>query len=206
MSWRVVPLLGVIVFVGLGFGWRSWLQVRRHGSTGIVMFRSGRLAQNLREGLFIVLTGAIAVEAVLAAVAPATLARLGTLPDAAVALLRPVGLGLVLLATALMVVAQLDLGASWRIGIEEGARPGLVTDGLYQFCRNPIFLFMLAALVGFGLLLPNWLSLVLVLGGIAGVRQHVRDEEAYLTRSYGDVYRGYARRVGRFLPAIGRLA
>jgi protein-S-isoprenylcysteine O-methyltransferase Ste14 len=203
--WRWVPLCGFVLFVGLGFGWRSWLQRRRHGSAGIVMFQSGRLGQSLREAFFLVLVGAIAVESVLAAVAPETLARLGTVPEPVAAALRPVGAALVLLATALMVVAQLDLGASWRIGIEEGARPGLVTGGLYRFCRNPIFLFMLAALIGFAMLLPNWLSLVLALGGILGVRRHVHDEEAYLTRSYGDAYRTYAGRVGRFLPGIGRL-
>jgi protein-S-isoprenylcysteine O-methyltransferase Ste14 len=30
-------------------------------------------------------------------------------------------------------------------------------------------------------------------------------EEAYLARVYGDAYRAYARRVGRFLPGIGLL-
>ena len=36
----------------------------------------------------------------------------------------------------LMVTAQLHLGASWRIGIEAGARPGLVTGGLYAVSRD----------------------------------------------------------------------
>ncbi len=206
MPWRFVPLAGFVLFVGLGFGWRSWLQARRYGSAGIVMFRSGRAMQTFRETLFLVLVVAIAGECVLAAVAPAALAPLGTLPGAVAATLRPVGAVLVFGATVFMVVAQLDLGASWRIGIDEGARPGLVTGGLYRVCRNPIFLFMLTALVGFALLLPNWLSLVLVVGGIAGVRGHVGDEEAYLTRTYGEHYRAYARRVGRFLPGVGRLS
>jgi protein-S-isoprenylcysteine O-methyltransferase Ste14 len=49
----------------------------------------------------------------------------------------------------LQILAQYDLGASWRLGIEEGARPGLVTTGLYQWCRNPICLGMVATIVGF---------------------------------------------------------
>jgi protein-S-isoprenylcysteine O-methyltransferase Ste14 len=205
VSWRLVPLAGFVLFVGVGFGWRTWVQMRRYGSAGIVVFRSGRRAQDLREALFVVLVTLIAAEAVLAAVAPGALAALGGVPESVAAMLRPAGAVLVVGATVLMAVAQLDLGASWRIGIDEGARPGLVTGGLYRFCRNPIFLFMLIALVGFALLLPNWLSVALVAGGIVGVRQHVRDEEAYLTRSYADGYRAYARRVGRFVPWIGRL-
>jgi protein-S-isoprenylcysteine O-methyltransferase Ste14 len=80
-----------------------------------------------------------------------------------------------------------------------------VTTGLYRFCRNPIFLGILITLTGYALLLPSRLSLILLLGTFLGVRQQVLVEETYLVRSYGDHYREYARRVGRFLPGIGRL-
>ena len=204
--WRFVPLTEVVLFVGVGFGWRSWLQRRRHGGSGIVLFRSGRRMQDVREALFVLLGGVLGAEAVLAAVAPETLSRLAVVPPPVAATLRPLGAGLGLLATGLMIVAQLDLGASWRIGIDEPARPGLVTGGLYRFSRNPIFLFMLVALAGFALMIPAWPSLLLLVGGAIGVRQHVLDEETYLTRAYGDAYRHYARRVGRFVPGVGRLA
>jgi protein-S-isoprenylcysteine O-methyltransferase Ste14 len=42
-------------------------------------------------------------------------------------------------------------------------------------------------------------------GGFIGIRQQIMLEEAYLTRTYGDAYRDYARRVGRFVPGIGKL-
>ena len=57
--------------------------------------------------------------------------------------------------------------------------------------RNPIFVAMLAALVGFTLLLPNWISLALLVGAGLGIRRHVRDEEAYLARTYGEEYVRY---------------
>jgi protein-S-isoprenylcysteine O-methyltransferase Ste14 len=104
-----------------------------------------------------------------------------------------------------MVAAQLDLGASWRVGIDEGARPGLVTDGLYRFTRNPIFLAMLLALTGFTLLVPTWLSAGTLVVAFLGIRQQVGEEEAWLARAYGDDYRRYAARVGRFVPGLGRL-
>jgi len=105
----------------------------------------------------------------------------------------------------LLVVAQLNLGASWRIGIEEGSSPGLVTSRFYRFCRNPIFLAILILLTGYVLLLPTRLSLVLLVGAFIGIRQQVLTEEAYLSRMYGDAYRSYAHRVGRFVPGVGRL-
>ena len=206
MLWRVVPLIGLLFFLGLGFGWRTWFQARRYGGSGVVLFRSGRGEQTLREALGVLLVVVMTAEAVTAAAAPTALAALGTvLPPDAAETGRPLGAVLLFGATALMVVAQTDLGASWRIGIEEAARPGLVTGGLYRLCRNPIFLFMLIGFAGFTLLLPNWLSLAMLAGAVVGVRRQVVEEEVYLLRTYPDEYRAYARRVGRFVPGIGRL-
>jgi len=200
-----LPLIAVLVFYGLGFGWRTWVQLRRYGSSGIVLFRSGRPGQHLREALFVVLAVALLAEAALAAVAPRRLPGLVPLAPATAAVLRATGIVMVLGATALMLAAQLDLGASWRVGIDEGARPGLVTGGLYRYSRNPIYVAMLTALLGFALLLPSWISLGLLIGAGLGIRRHVRDEEAYLARTYGEEYRRYAARVGRFVPGVGRL-
>ncbi len=200
-----LPLIAVLVFYGLGFGWRTWVQLRRYGSSGIVLFRSGRPGQHLREALFVVLAVALLAEAALAAVAPRRLPGLVPLAPATAAVLRATGTVMVLGATALMLAAQLDLGASWRVGIDQGARPGLVTGGLYRYSRNPIYVAMLAALLGFALLLPSWISLGLLIGAGLGIRRHVRDEEAYLARTYGEEYRRYAARVGRFVPGVGRL-
>lgn len=162
MIWRLLPLVGAVLFVGVVFCWRPWLQFRRHGTWGIILFRSEHRGQNLRDGLTVALF-------------------------------------------ILLVTAQLHLGASWRIGIEEGATPGLITSGLYRFSRNPIFLALLITVASYAVLLPTRLSLVLPLGTYLGIRQQVAAEEAYLLRAYGDGYRGYARRVGRFLPGVGRL-
>ena len=200
-----LPLIAVLAFYGLGFGWRTWVQLRRYGSSGIVLFRSGRPGQHLREALFVVLAVALLAEAALAAVAPRRLPGLVPLAPATAAVLRATGTVMVLGATALMLAAQLDLGASWRVGIDEGARPGLVTGGLYRYSRNPIYVAMLAALLGFALLLPSWISLGLLIGAGLGIRRHVGDEEAYLGRTYGEEYRRYAARVGRFVPGVGRL-
>ncbi len=200
-----LPLIAVLAFYGLGFGWRAWVQLRRYGSSGIVLFRSGRPGQHLREALFVVLAVALLAEAALAAVAPRRLPGLVPLAPASAAVLRATGTVMVLGATALMLAAQLDLGASWRVGIDEGARPGLVTGGLYRYSRNPIYVAMLTALLGFALLLPSWISLGLLVGAGLGIRRHVRDEEAYLARTYGEEYRRYAARVGRFVPGVGRL-
>src|SRR4051812_25232866 len=118
MTARYLPLAGVLLFFSLGFVGRAWLQFRRHGRAGIVLFRSTRSGQRLRDVLFVVLLAVPAAQAGAAALAPETLAGLHVLapPGGWVGL---GGGGLLLFGgVLLMVVAQLHLGASWRIGIE----------------------------------------------------------------------------------------
>jgi protein-S-isoprenylcysteine O-methyltransferase Ste14 len=200
---RLLPLLGALALVGI-VCWRAWLQSRRHGSFGIVLFRSQRLGENLRDGLAVALFALLVGQAVVWARAPEALRPWGADHSARV-IWEALGAVLLLLGLGLLVTAQLHLGASWRIGVDEGARPGLVTTGLYRFCRNPIFLALLLTWAGYTLLLPTTLSLLLLIGGFIGIRQQVLLEEAYLMRTYGGAYREYAGRVGRFVPGIGKL-
>ena len=187
---RFLPLVLVFLFLAIGVGWRSWWQHRRYGTWGMALFRGhGRWLE-----------------------AAAVLAPLLLVADAAAAVWRPtlfaplplprlvalVGAAIVLAALALMVVAQLDLGASWRVGIDPGARPGLVTDGAYRYSRNPIFACMLLALAGFALVLPDVCMLTLAAGGCVVVWRQVGAEERYLAATYGDAYEAYKRRVRRF--------
>jgi protein-S-isoprenylcysteine O-methyltransferase Ste14 len=56
-------------------------------------------------------------------------------------------------------------------------------------------------------MVPNLLSAVALLLIVPGLEIQVRRvEEPYLIRIHGDSYRDYARRVGRFLPGVGRLS
>lgn len=200
-----LPLVGVVLFLGVVCCWRPWLQFRRYGTSGVLVFRSGDWRQHVRDALGIVLACCLAGQAVAAAAWPESLAPLGAAFPSAAKVGQVIGTVSLFGGIALLVRAQLELGASWRIGIEEGTSPGLVTTGSYRVCRNPIFLAILITLTGYALLLPTRLSLALLLGAFIGIRRQVQAEEAYLSRTYGDAYRTYARRVGRFLPGVGRL-
>lgn len=198
-----VPAIFLALFVGVGFGWRIWLQWRRFGHSGLALFRSGRLAQHLRETSLFAVALLLGFQVVAAGAAPDRVARLAPL-----AAFGGFGYGLGYLLAfgglALMVRAQLEMGASWRIGVDERSRPGLVTHGLYARTRNPIYLAMFLAFAGLVLLLPTWTTFGALIGALLAVRQQVREEEAYLLRTYGDEFRRYAARVGRFVPGLGR--
>jgi protein-S-isoprenylcysteine O-methyltransferase Ste14 len=204
MIWRLLPLVGLVLLAVIAIGWRAWLQRQRFGTWGIVLLRHGGLGQKVRDSALVLAAIALGGQAVMMAWWPAAL-RLLPVDSPWLEVLRVCGVILMFGGLAWLVAAQLDLGASWRIGIDESARPGLVTSGLYRFCRNPIFLGLLLVVAGYALLLPTVLSLLLVLGFYVGIRQQTSAEEAWLLRTYGDPYRDYARRVGRLMPGLGKM-
>jgi protein-S-isoprenylcysteine O-methyltransferase Ste14 len=197
---RYLPLIGIAALIMIGVCWRSWLQRQRYGSWGIFLFRSRDSGQILRDSFLILISVLVAGQALGTALWPEMIARsLMTRP-------RNLPGGVALFAgIALTVRAQLDLGASWRVGIDDTAAPELVTRGLYTLSRNPIFLGILTTLAGFALLIPNALSFINLAGSMIGIRQQVLREEAYLRRIYGADYLSYAGRVGRFIPGIGKI-
>ena len=85
----------------------------------------------------------------------------------------------------------------------------LVTTGLFAWVRNPIYTAMLTTLLGLVPAVPNVLAAVAFFVAFVGLELHVRKvEELYLLllRLHPERLRAYARRVGRFVPRIGRIA
>lgn len=102
--------------------------------------------------------------------------------------------------------AQMAMGASWRIGIDENERTALVTTGPFRWVRNPIFTAVLVALLGLALMVPNPVALLGWAVALTGIETQVRRiEEPHLHRLHGEPYTRYAAKVGRFLPGLGRL-
>ena len=89
MIWRFVPLVGLLLFYGLGFGWRTWLHARRYGASGIALFRSDRPLQHVRELLFVVLALALFAQAIAVVLRPAV--PVVAMPPALEALARAAG-------------------------------------------------------------------------------------------------------------------
>jgi protein-S-isoprenylcysteine O-methyltransferase Ste14 len=194
-----VALVAYGVFILVAFGWRTWLQYRRTGDSGFRGFSGGAMG---RLGSILLVVGLV-----LAPIAPVLeLARwVSPLPMLARPGVHFVGIGAFAFGFALTVIAQLQMGSSWRIGVRPSERTGLVTHGVFGYVRNPIFTGMLLALGGFVLLVPNVVAVLAVVCGFAGLELHVRlVEEPYLLGVHGEAYREYGRFVGRFVPGFGR--
>ena len=109
--------------------------------------------------------------------------------------------GLILLVASLVwiILAQAQMGASWRIGFDPDSRTDLVQKGLYRWSRNPIFLGMRITLVGLFLTLPNVATLVIMILGNVLLQIQVRLEEEYLLKTHGDSYLAYYQQTNRWL-------
>lgn len=111
------------------------------------------------------------------------------------------GTGVILCLLSLLwtMVAQWQMGRSWRIGIDEKNKTSLISSGLFSFSRNPIFLGMQTTLLGFFLLLPNAVTLLVFVSGFMLIQIQVRLEEEFLLKQHGTNYENYKRNVRRFL-------
>ncbi|MGD9529140.1 methyltransferase family protein [Pseudonocardia sp.] len=113
------------------------------------------------------------------------------------------GLVLAVAGVVLVLVAQAQMGTSWRIGVDEGERTTLVTDGLFHHVRNPIFTGMGAVAAGMLLMVPTMAALLALACLVAALEIQVRVvEEPYLRRTHGPEYAAYAAGSGRFLPTL----
>jgi protein-S-isoprenylcysteine O-methyltransferase Ste14 len=197
----VVALVLFVVFAALGFGWRSWEQRRRTGSTG---FRgiSGRLGST--EWF----AGVGFVAALAAAVIAPVLQLVGVVSPVGVLhapSMQTAGIVIAVIGIAATVYAQLDMGDSWRIGVDPSETTTLVRTGVFGWVRNPIFTAMLLFGLGIALVTPNVVAIVGFLLLIATIELQVRVvEEPYLLTVHGDAYRDYLANVGRFIPGVGR--
>jgi protein-S-isoprenylcysteine O-methyltransferase Ste14 len=78
--------------------------------------------------------------------------------------------------------------------------PAIISDGLYQYSRNPAYVSLTGILLGIGLLLDNvWLLLSAI--PVVAIMQWgvIAREEAYLERAFGDEYLRYKSSVRRWL-------
>jgi protein-S-isoprenylcysteine O-methyltransferase Ste14 len=195
-------LIAYVVYLALAFGLRTVLQLRRTGSSGFkgVSGRPGS-AEWFAGTLFVV---AIVVGFAAPVLALANVVEPVDAFDTTG--VHVAGIVLFLVGLAATLAAQVAMGVSWRIGVDESESTELVTGGPFSLVRNPVFSVMLPTSLGLVLMVPSWVAIVGLVALVVALELQVRVvEEPYLERTHGTTYTEYASRVGRFLPGVGRL-
>ncbi|MDR4954228.1 isoprenylcysteine carboxylmethyltransferase family protein [Chryseobacterium sp. ES2] len=109
------------------------------------------------------------------------------------------GIILMIVAFIWVIIAQLQMKNSWRIGIDNTMKTDLIIHGLFRFSRNPIFLGITISLVGFFLVFPTVIALAFLLTGSILMQIQIRLEEEYLLKEHGQIYVTYKKKVKRML-------
>lgn len=195
---KIILPIYLALFFGLAMFWRSYLAWKRTGINPYAL-GNGDTVHDYVGKLFRFTLLATALIVLVFSLSESLYNLLMPIPWLNSTLL--IGIGLALLASALIwvLVAQIQMGESWRIGIDEKTNSPLVQHGLFGVSRNPIFLGMLVMLVGLLFAIPTAATLIVTLFGFALIHIQVRPEEPFLLDKYGEAYRVYQKRVRRWL-------
>ena len=96
-----------------------------------------------------------------------------------------------------------DLGRQWSVTLEVREQHRLITEGVYQRVRHPMYSAFWLWAIAQALLLPNFVA------GFAGIVgfgtlffARVGREEALMLETFGDEYKAYMVRTKRVLPGV----
>lgn len=190
---RLTASIEVLGLYLIAFGIRSLWQRMRTGKTGFAGVRKGARTPEKFSALLMVIV------LTLGPIAPWTGSILFGWGQQLGSVVAGSGIALTLLA-------QLQMGLSWRIGVDPTEQTALVTSGVFALVRNPVFSAMLLTSIGIALMAPTAVSLALPPLLLLALEIQVRlVEEPYLMRTHGHSYAQWAARTGRFVPGLGRL-
>ena len=113
------------------------------------------------------------------------------------------GLLLIYAGMALRFYAIAVLGAFFTTTVAIAPEQPVIEAGPYRLIRHPSYTGLLLILLGFGLSLTTWLSLLVIMGcALIGVSYRIHVEEHILQEHLGQRYQEYMRRTKRLIPFV----
>jgi protein-S-isoprenylcysteine O-methyltransferase Ste14 len=117
----------------------------------------------------------------------------------AYAIVRWLAAAVAVLCLAASIDCWRRMGDDWRMDI--GTRKtNLVTGGLFQRIRHPIYAFSMLLMVCSAAIAPTLPMIAIALVHLGLMNVKARNEERHLTALHGDSYSQYVARTGRFFP------
>lgn len=96
-----------------------------------------------------------------------------------------------------------DLGQNWSPTLQVREDHTLITNGIYQTIRHPMYAAIWLWVIAQGLLLTNWiagLSGIITFGTLYSLR--VGNEEKMMLDQFGENYQAYRQRTKRLVPYL----
>jgi protein-S-isoprenylcysteine O-methyltransferase Ste14 len=197
MSSQAAAACGVVLLSSLAI----WLFVATHRTSSEIGRNAygfgGDLRQRVTQVLFRVSIIVAVVALLLHALDPAIAAVVPMIeidPTIRILLLMFASAG-----AALTLFARSEMGQRWRIGVPGEAPDGLVTQGLFAYSRNPVFVGMIAVALGLATAVPSPPALLAAAAFVFACNLQVTDEERFLAAAFGDEYDSYRAAVRRWV-------
>jgi protein-S-isoprenylcysteine O-methyltransferase Ste14 len=186
---RLILLAGFVLFMPIGI----YHRLKAH---------TGEKLDRRQEGLFILITLRLLGLTGMAGLI-AYLIHPPSMAWAAVPLplwLRWTGVGLALLASGLLVWMFRTLGKNLTDTVVTRKQHALVTTGPYRLVRHPLYSSAALAIAGNSLVMANWFIFGAGCLALMLLTIRTRKEEENLIARFGNDYRDYMQRTGRFVP------
>ena len=113
---------------------------------------------------------------------------------------RWIGVGGFLLGVAWLIWMFISLGSNLTDTVVTRRDTHFVRHGPYRYVRNPMYTGILIVGISLGFALGTWLVPLAAIAMFSMLARRTRIEEMYLIARFGDEYRAYMTRVGRFFP------
>jgi protein-S-isoprenylcysteine O-methyltransferase Ste14 len=115
---------------------------------------------------------------------------------------RWIGVGMGLVFPFVVTWTQRSLGNNVTKTVVTKQEHTLVTSGPYRWVRHPLYTLGFLFFVALSLIGATWYFAVLMALGFIPLFVRTRKEEAMLEARFGDAYREYRQRTGRFFPRL----
>jgi protein-S-isoprenylcysteine O-methyltransferase Ste14 len=115
---------------------------------------------------------------------------------------RWLGIGLGIVCAALIYWLFSSIGRGITPTSATRQQHALVTHGPYRWVRHPLYTVGSTMFVAFGMMADNWFIAALGILAFIAMAARTPREEANLIAKFGDEYREYMKRTGRFLPKL----
>lgn len=114
-----------------------------------------------------------------------------------------VGFALVAFGLFVRWYAIQSLGKSFQVNVTIMKDQQLVKKGIYKLIRHPSYSGLLLYYIGLGLIMHNYVSiLILLIGPLYAVAMRIRKEEVFLADHFGEDYTEYCKSSSRLIPFI----
>lgn len=110
------------------------------------------------------------------------------------------GICLTSLGVAFAIWARYSLGQYWSARVTLKVDHQLIRSGPYAYVRHPIYTGLLLATIGTAWVIGEWRAVVAVSLALVAFSHKARQEEALLSREFGDRYQEYKSQTGFLTP------